>query len=499
AWSLFYFGLRDLRAPAADSLLLAWLVDPTTPPAVLAPVTGFLQRLPAAVSESREEDLRQVLRTSENPDILMAVVRTLGRAATPTARVALLRSLRTAPDWRVRTEILRGLNEFDYASVREPVMEALKDRHPLVRRTAAGYLLRNGTPNDATFYRRLARDSTVAKDIRYVLYAAANRHLPNYLTDYRGFINYDLQQAYEGTTNPYNQAEVLTALGEFAWNYRTIYEYYRRAQHPAVRSAAADALSGISQREDFDAFFRASARRVRLDLAGYFREMIYGREVGPAYAAANTLQKQASVYRLFYPELDWMNTALRGFSLPKEIETYRAVDAARAALAGEEVPEPYVAKATAKPIDWDLIGSEANKEVVLKVPEGRIVLRLYPDKAPATVTSFLQLVESGYYNEKVFHRVVPNFVAQGGGPRGDGFGSEDFIIRTETPGLGWNQPGLIGMASAGKDTEGVQFFLTHRPTPHLNGNYTIFGEVTDGQEIVDEITVGTRIESIQLR
>ncbi|MEL7159529.1 MAG: peptidylprolyl isomerase [Bacteroidota bacterium] len=498
-WSIFHFGLRKLRSPAADSLLLGYLVDPTTPPAVLEAATGFLQRFPVTVSEQREEALRQQLRTNENPDVLMAVVRTLGRAATPTARVALLRALRTVSDWRVRTEIIRGLNDFAYASVREPIMEALKDKHPLVRRAAANYLLNNGTANDATFYRRLARDSTGTRDIRFVLYAAANRHLPNYLTDYRGFINFDLQQAFAATSDPYEQGEILTALGEFSWNYRTVYEYYRQASHPAVRSAAADALSKISQREDFDVFFRASARRVRLDLAGYFREMIYGREVGPAYAAANTLQKQAPVYRPFYPELDWMNTALRGFALPKEIETYRAVDAARAALAGEEEPVPYAAEAEARPIDWDLIGTDAGKEVVFRVPQGRITLQLYPDKAPATVSSFLQLVGEGYYDGKVFHRVVPNFVAQGGGPRGDGFGSEDFVIRTETPGIGWGRPGLIGMASAGKDTEGVQFFFTHRPTPHLNGGYTIFGEVTDGQDVVDQLTVGTTIESIQLR
>ena len=105
----------------------------------------------------------------------------------------------------------------------------------------------------------------------------------------------------------------------------------------------------------------------------------------------------------------------------------------------------------------------------------------------------------GYYDGKVFHRVVPNFVAQGGGPLGDGFGSESYAIRTETPGIRWDRAGLVGMASAGKDTEGVQFFITHRPTPHLDGNYTIFGQVTEGQDVVDRITVGTVIEEVTIR
>ena len=118
---------------------------------------------------------------------------------------------------------------------------------------------------------------------------------------------------------------------------------------------------------------------------------------------------------------------------------------------------------------------------------------MWPEAAPATVTNFLELVESGYYDGKVFHRVVPNFVAQGGGPRGDGFGSEDYIVRTETPMLHWDRAGLVGMASAGRDTEGVQFFITHCPTPHLDGNYTIFAEVIDGQAAVDRLVPGSRI------
>lgn len=498
AWGLFNFAFRGLQSAKGDSIMLAHLLTDGLPGEILESVTGYLQRFSVAVDTASEAGLRQLLRNNLDPNVLMATVRTLGRSKEPSARVALLRALRNSADWRVRTEIIQALREFPYATIREPIMERLKDPHPMVRISAADFFLTQGTAADATFYRSLARDSS-RTDIRYRLYAAANRHLPLYLTDYRSRINYDLQQAYATTTDPFQRADILAALAEFPWNYRTIHELYQQTQQAPVRSAAAEALRTISARDDFDAFFRGSARRVRLDLSGYFREMIYKREVGPAYAAANALAGNADIYRAYYPDLDWMSTALRGFVLPKEIETYRSVDAARAALAGEQSPTVKVAEAPAKAIDWQRIGADAGDEVVIRVPEGRIVLKLYPDMAPATVSSFLELVKADYYNGKVFHRVVPNFVAQGGGPRGDGFGSEDFSLRTETPGIRWDRPGLIGMASAGKDTEGVQFFITHRPTPHLNGNYTIFGEVTEGQEVVDKLTMGSEIESIQLR
>ncbi|MEM6771064.1 MAG: peptidylprolyl isomerase, partial [Bacteroidota bacterium] len=474
AWSLFYFARRDITSPTGDRRILSLLLDATAATKIRKPAAYYLQRFSVAVDTAQASELRRLLRTEKDPDIRMGIVRTLGRGKSAAGRVALIRALRSAQDWRVRTETIRALSNYDYVSVREPIVERLKDSHPLVRQTAAAFLLNNGTATDATFYRQLARDSTQT-DIRYTLYAAANRHLPLSFADYRGRINYDLQQAYAKTTDIYSRRSILAALGEFPWNYRTIYELYQQSDQAAVRTAAAEALQAISQRDDFATFFRASTRRVRLDLSTYFREMITSLEVGPSYAAAGALVANAAEYRVFLPEPDWLAISLRGFDLPKEIEAYRAVANAQAALLQLPEPEPHQAEAKAKAIDWDIIEESGSQAIVLRTNAGRIVLKLWPDLAPETVSSFLELVGSKYYHGKVFHRVVPNFVAQGGGPLGDGFGGEDFALRTETPGPRWDRPGLIGMASAGKDTEGVQFFITHRPTPHLDGNYTIFG------------------------
>jgi len=496
--SLFYFAGRKLQSEAGDRRVLELITDATAPIEVRRPAAWYLQRFAVGGDTTVQENLRQLLRTERDPEILMGVARAIGRQGEPAGRVALIRALRGQTDWRVKVELLRALAGYPYTSVREPVVESLEDAHPLVRRTAAAFLRDNGVDTDATFFRQLARDSS-RTDIRYLLYAAAQRHLPLYFADYRGFLNYDLQQAYAKTTDPYQHAEILAALAEYPWNYRTVYELYQKSDKPAVRAAAAEALRTISNREDFLAFFKGSARRVRFELSTYFKEMIIGGEVGPAYAAAGAITDQPELYRPLYVETAWVSTALRAFELPRDIEGYRAVDDARAALAGEKKPEPHKVDASVKAIDWEIIGANAGQEVVLRINGGRVALRLWPARAPATVSAFLELVMAGYYDGKVFHRVVPNFVAQGGGPLGDGFGSEAWSLRTETPGVRWDRPGLIGLASAGKDTEGVQFFITHRATPHLDGGYTIFGEVTEGQEVVDGVTVGSMIERIELR
>jgi cyclophilin family peptidyl-prolyl cis-trans isomerase/HEAT repeat protein len=498
AWSIFYFATRQVQNKTGDDLMLRLLLDENTPPAARQPAAFFLQRFTVRPDSNQLKNLRQVLRVADDPVVLMGAINVLGKSRNPAARVALLRLLSSTDDWRIRVEIVRALRNFDYAAVREPMVELLRDSHPLVRRSAADFLLDQGTSPDATFYRNLAQDS-LAPEVRYRLYGAANRHLPLYFTDIRGRINFDLQTAYANESAPYLRAEILSALAEFPWNYRTIYELYQQSSEAPVRTAAATALAEIAGREDFATFFRASTRRVRTDLAAYFRGMIESAEAGPAYVAANALEQNAGSLRPFYLDLNWLEESLARLSLPREIETHRAVAAAAAALRGEAPPAPQKVSSEAKPINWGLIAGEGAKTVRIRTDVGRIDLRMLPEAAPATVSSFLTLVQEGYYDGKQFHRVVPNFVAQGGGPRGDGFGSEDFIIRTETPGLRWDRPGLVGMASAGKDTEGVQFFITHRATPHLDGNYTIFAEVIDGQDVVDNLTIGSRIESIQIR
>ncbi|OFY63775.1 MAG: hypothetical protein A3H98_06495 [Bacteroidetes bacterium RIFCSPLOWO2_02_FULL_36_8] len=125
------------------------------------------------------------------------------------------------------------------------------------------------------------------------------------------------------------------------------------------------------------------------------------------------------------------------------------------------------------------------------------------NEAPGSVANFLELVENNFYKRSpihpdslgneisgtIFHRVVPNFVVQAGCPRGDGWGGSEQTIRSEFFPAHYSE-GFLGMASAGKDTEGSQWFITHSPTTHLDGNYTIFGKVIEGMEVVNTLEIG---------
>jgi cyclophilin family peptidyl-prolyl cis-trans isomerase len=185
--------------------------------------------------------------------------------------------------------------------------------------------------------------------------------------------------------------------------------------------------------------------------------------------------------------------------LPRDYEAVEALEKAIAYLDGRPVPAKPLIPFN-HPIDWERLQVVSQQtEVTVQTSKGSIVLEFWPQWAPNSVASFLELAATGYYNGKAFHRVVPNHVIQGGCPRGDGSGGLDYSLRSEI-GLAWyDRPGLLGMASDGPNTEGVQFFITHAARAHLDGRYTIFGRVKSGMDVVDKILPGDLIEKMTLK
>jgi len=172
-----------------------------------------------------------------------------------------------------------------------------------------------------------------------------------------------------------------------------------------------------------------------------------------------------------------------------------AAHLALTALSKEEHELPQ-AETTILP-DYRAIENLHGAYAIITTSIGQIKIKLFSEEAPLTVSNFCKLASDGFYNGLNFHRVVPNFVIQGGDPRSDGWGSPGYSIRSEFNKINYLR-GVVGMASAGKDTEGCQFFITHSPQPHLDGRYTVFGKVVSGMQIVDSIQEGHIIENIRI-
>jgi peptidyl-prolyl cis-trans isomerase B (cyclophilin B) len=145
------------------------------------------------------------------------------------------------------------------------------------------------------------------------------------------------------------------------------------------------------------------------------------------------------------------------------------------------------------------IDVEKTYRATIETNKGTIELELYPQHAPKTVNNFVFLAKEGFYDGVSFHRVIQNFVIQGGDPTGTGRGGPGYQFEDEVKGNPLtHETGVISMANAGPNTNGSQFFITHAPQPHLNGRHTVFGKVIEGMDVVYAIRQGDKMTSVTI-
>ena len=154
--------------------------------------------------------------------------------------------------------------------------------------------------------------------------------------------------------------------------------------------------------------------------------------------------------------------------------------------------------------EWDnppemKIDAGKNYSAAIETPKGTIEIQLFAGEAPRTVNNFVFLAQEGFYDGVTFHRVIPDFMIQGGDPTGSGMGGPGYRFEDEFDGNPHkHEQGSLSMANAGPNTNGSQFFICHGPQPHLDGRHTVFGKVTSGQDIVDTIDQGDEMAKVTI-
>jgi cyclophilin family peptidyl-prolyl cis-trans isomerase len=387
----------------------------------------------------------------------------------------------------VRVNLLRALarGEASEESV-SAALAATADIYPQVAQTAAesaaGLFARAPSPEMAQRLEAAMANLALPWAVRAPLAGA----LVGYRADYSALV----LEALRNAAGPYEQSAWLQALAQAPANYRYIKERLQTNDVPAVRSAALEALVAIRNHPGFEAL-RGQKDGLDAEFDDMMVNALQSADIGLIYHASQELLSHPERYPAA-SDTAMLARVLRGLRLPEDIEAHQALGAVLAKLRGKVYEAPPASKE--HPIDWEVVARTPQwQQVLVQTSKGRIVWELLVDEAPGTVATVKALVESGAYNGRAFHRVVPNFVAQGGCPRGDGFGGLPYTIRSEFAPLYYGE-GYVGMASAGKDTESCQWFITHSPTPHLDGRYSIFARVVEGMQVVNQLSVGDRIE-----
>lgn len=231
-----------------------------------------------------------------------------------------------------------------------------------------------------------------------------------------------------------------------------------------------------------------------------YRMLLEGGNVAFISMAAEKMRTDSNYLSMSHLQVPFLKTIQSSLIMPRDFEAW--VDLEKTICKAENRKYEYKSWFTLTgyrhPIDWEYVKLvPENLKIKITTNKGAFVMVLKINDAPGSVVNFLKLLDSNYYDKRYFHRMVPNFVVQGGCPRGDGWGSLNWTQRSELSNFLVYKPGSVGLASAGKDSEGVQFFVTHTWTPHLDGRYTIFAELIEGMEVINTLNVGDQILYIE--
>jgi cyclophilin family peptidyl-prolyl cis-trans isomerase/HEAT repeat protein len=283
-----------------------------------------------------------------------------------------------------------------------------------------------------------------------------------------------------GTLDPRAVPEVLRAMVKVnAPNTNTILKEQLKSEDVIIKATAAELLmEGTKSEEDFKALSLAYEQTNK--------DTMNDAKLAMLMALAKFGTKATPI----------LTSALKD---PDHLVRRQAVDLLRMIEAGNFENKIGVVTTDRNRKFYEEISSAINREkspiAEIFTSKGRVRIELFHQDAPLTVANFITLAKKGYFNNILFHRVVPNFVVQAGDPRGDGNGGPGHQIRCEINMKPYLR-GTLGMALSGKDTGGSQFFICHSPQPHLDGGYTVFGQVLAGMEVVDKIVRGDVIEKI---
>jgi len=452
---------------------------------------AFMVRLGAAQTLARSgkadltnfsPQLQAALQQETRPEIRSTLASALGKSKSPQAGKFLQDLATSDRDYRVRLSAIRSLKD-QPTELTDFFQKVLQDENSQVRVAAAEIVVARNKETSET----LAAWANAQTDwrTRALLYGAALKSAKN-----QSPLRAEITNRYQQTENIYEKGALLNALGNDVNAYTFLETETFNAKNPVISTYGIEALGTLRKNKAFPENQKAPFTEL-------LKKAVASGDVALVGTAATLLREPELNFKQTLTDFEFLKAAMAKIQLPRDVETYIELQKTVAYFEGKPAPEPPKTPAS-NTINWDLIQSlPKDQKVRLQTNLGNIVFQLYVEEAPGSVANFVTLVNKGFYNGLSFHRVVPNFVAQGGDPRGDGWGGTDYTIRSEFADLHYEE-GTVGLASAGKDTESCQWFITHNYVPHLDGRYTIFAKVVSGLDLVHKLKIGDKIIKAEL-
>lgn len=496
--SIYRFALRDIILPQGTQVCINMVCNPSYPTESRLYAANYLSRAKGIDMKTNLDSIIYAYHQSTNRDFKLALATAITKTKNEKSFSFMKSEMQTAQDQGIRFNLLSNLKTFSYEEADTVAFEYLKDKNFRIARLAAKYLIDHGKETDAKKYLEYYFNPETNSKAHIEILGAANKHLPFTMTMSRTTVNDILKDSLLKVSDVYRKADIINALAYDVTNFLFIRNLTVKAPDKILQIVGLECFGSILSNPNFAKTYRSNYVPYKKQIFSYLVDGILSKDVGLVSTAAVIMRDPVLNLRNFLPSDSLFRIALNKQKLPENVEAYNELAKTISYWSGQ--PYKPAPDKGFRMLDWAVLNNISDSTLCeIITTKGTIKMLLQPSLAPMTTANWIELVKRNYFNGKNFHRVVPNFVIQSGCNRGDGFGAMNYIIRSEYSRAFYNRAGMVGMASAGPDTESSQFFITCAATPHLDGRYTIFAYVIEGMNIVETIQRGDKILKVNIK
>ncbi len=497
AW--FRYGLRGKFCPESTLRIVDIATNKDYDPLSRLWAAHSLMRFKEHDTKAYFNELKKAAYEEKDADTRLCIIQAFARIGSPAVLSELEELYRRGLDLRVQIAIVKGLQFYPNGKAFALASKALVNPSTHVGIQAAQYFIDHGLEIHEDYLGNIMNQGGLSWQVKTMIYEALLKIVPDYkVLTISGLIQ-QIKTNSVKTKNSYERAAYIRAMSneykEIGWLIRQ----FQSDPSAPVQTALTETVMKMVKKAIFPTIYQGPKNKIYDEIAKYLKSSCEKKRLGSISVISDAFANNELFYlKAFFKADSILPLTQSSLTLPKDIETYNDLSKAISRL--KKVPADIKKPTYNHPIEWkSILQYKDTIFIEILTDKGSLECELYSKIAPGSVSNMLDLISKNYYDGKVIHRVVPNFVIQTGCPIGDGYGSLDYTIRTEiNPNIHYNIPGRIGMASAGNDTESSQFFITYSATPHLDGNYTIFGQLTKGLDILSSINVGDQVKSIRI-
>lgn len=496
---LYRFGLRNKICQNSTPLLVEIINNKAYPEKTRLVAAHCLQRFKALDLKPYYRELRNASFEEKNPLIRMAIITAFSRTGNIETQADLEELYTRIQDLRVQCNLIKGLQNLPKGAGSTLALKAIQNPSVQISSLAAEFFVKNATEANESELLKLIYQGNLNWLSKSQIYSALIKIVPAYKTITREGVFAQLIRDIQQSNNPYAKSAYISALENSPRYLYFILQLAEKEKNVVVLNSLCSTIQKMYQHPSFPFVHPGSRNYIHSLTSKFLHEQCSSQNVGTLALIADWFRNEKGPLVNYFKPDSSLKAAQGLLKLPRDIETYNEIE--------NTLSQFRKVKFQAKileynhPINWNELNNLRDTLYAdINTENGKIEVELYPRIAPGSVANFLELVKNNFFKDKIIHRVVPNFVIQLGCPRGDGYGSLEYSIRTEVnTQLDYLKEGMLGMASAGPDTECSQFFITYSPTPHLDGKYSIFGRLIKGMDILNLINQGDKITGINLK